>query len=164
MSIINGNTNNWSFAYVLLLGLVIIIITSFFIPSCESDSSYSFHIDTTYSKKPYVPVVIKKEDVVIPNKVIIYPKDTARRKEKEKEDIIESVIIKRKVISITYISPLGDIQTKVYNLPDNYKEVVITNTTIAIKKRSRVGRFLHNNWKKIVIGVGVVAGAILFFR
>lgn len=145
---------------IVLIALVIIGFILSFV-SCEREviTKTVTKTDTVKVSVPYQVKVI--EENRIPEKVIVYVKDTSLRKKVEKETIIAAVEIKDNKLEVSKIDTAGNVFTDTHDIT-NSDAVTIDNTGgVEVKEDKKKQR--KEKLKKVLRKVGIVAVAIVAF-
>lgn len=118
--------------------------------------------DTVFVPKPYKVIVIKKEYIEKPVKVLVYLKDTTLRKQAEHSDIITGINFKRHnlfnkmdFIKIDKINPQGLVFSNEYKVPPIRELKIDLNGNLQTKKKRYIGLK--------IIASAVVVGTTSYF-
>ena len=147
-----------------IVGIIITLLLLWQGGLFQKEETYTQQPDTVYIKKPYKEVIIKR--VEVPVKVEVYPKDTAYRKELEKDTLVTSVEITKNLTKIHSLTPEGLPIINTYATPDFKKMKINHEGQLEVKKEK------HPKRKKVLktigrIGIfvgGVIIGAKLFSK
>lgn len=164
---------------ILILLVVFILSCIWYCSDKPNKLSGGFFIsDSTFIKKYTLPD-IKQYKSVVPDKVITYKDtDVQLRKDIISKPIIVNTEVKPSEIKVTVIDSLNKIQTRVFtgldlDLGNDVKSIIIlSDGSLKIKKRTKVGKFLYGTkqWIKrnstviVVTGVVVIAGVVALLK
>lgn len=111
----------------------------------------------TLTRPRFKPVEIPPAEVARPATVIIYEApDTALRKAIVKGPVIAQVELNRRLMTITTIDSLGNVQGATYSLKDLRRGVVSFDGTTRLERRAKRRRAI----KRIAIATAAVATVI----
>lgn len=134
-----------------LIALCFILLFLLLFKSCELEKAKQVLEqnrvpDTVFVPKPYKVIVIKKDYIEKPVRVLVYLKDTALRNQVEHSDIITGIDFKRHnlfqkldLIKIDKINPQGIVMSNEYQVPTVREIKIDLNGNLQTKKKRYIG-------------------------
>lgn len=148
--------------YCLIVAVLVIAGQCVRISGLKEKTDKAVTPDTVIITKPYVPMEVRPDNVPVKVKEYL-KKDTTLRKQREKQDIIENIDVKKNdkgqvtEIDITKTDTTGQVTEEIHKTDPDSKEVEIGNQgQVHEKKKTKAGKILKKIWKGTKIGLMAV--------